>query len=41
MQFLESVPSIPKPPADYDATCADWKSYYDGNPAYKKDDSGL
>lgn len=41
VQFLESVGSIPAPPADYAQTCADWKTYYDGNPAYKKDDSGL
>lgn len=41
MQFLEGVDDIPDTPADYDATCADWKSYYEGNPAYLKDDSGL
>ncbi|MCJ1426817.1 hypothetical protein MMC29_004720 [Sticta canariensis] len=41
VQFLEGVNSIPAPPADYNNVCADWKSYYDGNPAYKKDDSGL
>ena len=41
VQFLESKDKFPPYPADYNNVCADWKSYYDNNPAYLKDDSGL
>ena len=42
VQFLESKSAIPNLiPSDYASTCAAWKKYYDGTPAYSKDDSGL
>lgn len=41
VQFLESASSIPGPPADYSKVCSDYAAYYDNNPAYKKQDSGL
>ncbi|KAL8821166.1 MAG: hypothetical protein Q9191_007366 [Dirinaria sp. TL-2023a] len=41
VQFLESKSQFPPFPADYDKTCADYNAYYNNDPVYKKNDSGL
>ncbi|KAL8788608.1 MAG: hypothetical protein Q9195_007203 [Heterodermia aff. obscurata] len=41
VQFLESESKFPAYPADYNQTCAAWSSYYDNDPEYLKNDSGL
>lgn len=41
VQFLESKNQFPPYPADYAQTCDSWSSYYNGNPKYLKNDSGL
>ena len=41
VQFLENPELFPAYPADYNKTCSDYKAYYDNNPIYHKDDSGL
>ncbi|KAL9095130.1 MAG: hypothetical protein Q9165_002733 [Trypethelium subeluteriae] len=41
VQFLESKNTIPLPDANWNKTCTNWANYYNGNPVYLKDDSGL
>jgi hypothetical protein len=41
VQFLESKSTITLPDAAWQQTCSNWDSYYNGNPLYLKDDSGL
>ncbi|QDS75104.1 hypothetical protein FKW77_007202 [Venturia effusa] len=41
VQFLESKSTINLPDAAWDKTCANWKKYYNGSPAYLQSDSGL
>ena len=41
VQFLETKSQMPAYPADYNQTCASWSNYYDNDPKYLKDDSGL
>jgi hypothetical protein len=41
VQFLETKDQIKLPGQDWQNTCKNWRSYYDNNPRYLKDDSGL
>ncbi len=41
VQFLEGKGQIKLPDANWKRTCQNWKTYYNGHPAYLKDDSGL
>ena len=41
VQFLESKNAIKLPDAAWHQTCTNWDKYYNDNPPYHKDDSGL
>jgi len=41
VQFLESKSTIELPDSAWHQTCTNWDAYYNGNPVYLKDDSGL
>jgi hypothetical protein len=41
VQFLESKSTIKQPDQAWEETCANWRSYYNGNPVYLQVDSGL
>lgn len=41
VQFLESKVAITLPNAEWEKTCTNWRNYYNNNPAYLQDDSGL
>ncbi|EMC93672.1 carbohydrate-binding module family 20 protein [Baudoinia panamericana UAMH 10762] len=41
LQFLESPGSISSIPADFDDQCNAWSSYYDSDPSYMQQDSGI
>ncbi|KAJ9658718.1 laccase, multicopper oxidase, benzenediol:oxygen oxidorectuctase [Coniosporium apollinis] len=41
VQFLESKVAITLPNAEWEKMCTNWRNYYNNNPAYLQDDSGL
>jgi len=41
VQFLEGKDKIQLPGPEWKRTCDNWKAYYNNNPLYLKDDSGL